>query len=121
MTHIGEYEFASVYVEPRLEALYGADAVEREKYITFEDGSYGWADFWVQPIEGDVSGIALAAECENDAGSIRGGVCQAQEYAMSDPLAVPVVYIPENHDERAKVDRWRTRIPIIEVATPDEQ
>ena len=109
---MSELRFQKDYVEPHLVKNHGAENVEHEKYLSYPDGGYGFADFWVQA--GDV---IHAIEVENDAGSIDQGFKQANKYAMTHDRAVPVVYIPADHTQNSLVRQWRTRIPIIEINT----
>jgi len=108
---ISEAEFHDRVVGPRLQSLFGADAVEHEKYL---DGTSAYADYWV-----NLGVVILAIEVENDADSVRSGVAQALEYAQNDDRAVAVVITPEGHVEQAQADQLRDICPIIELPTDD--
>lgn len=110
MTHLSEAAFVESLQE-RFERQFGADAIEREYWC---DDTGCFADFWV-----DVGDLILAIEVENDEDSVRSGVAQALEYAANDPRAVPVVYVPAGHVERAQVQALRSVCPIVEVDVDD--
>lgn len=101
------------------------DDVERYLYDEFGEsaewiddnvwlpGTSGYADFWVE-----FSDMAYAIEVENDADSIRPGCAQAMEYASpkNHYNAVPVVIVPEGHNEAAVTETFRGYgVIIIEV------
>jgi len=108
---ISEAEFRDSVVSPRLQSLFGAEAVEDEKYL---DGTGAYADYWV-----DLDVVILAIEVENDADSVRSGVAQALEYAQNDDRALPALITPEGHVEQAQADQLRDICPIIELPTAD--
>lgn len=113
MSHISEYEFHKEYVEPLLFDQFGEENVEHEKWLPI---TTAFADFWV-----DTGLVILAIEVENDRRSIRSGVAQAQEYALNDSRAVPVVITPEDHLMQDQVEALRSICPIIEIPTDEQQ
>ena len=107
---LSEATFHTAVVQPRLEALFGVDAVEHEKYL----GTTGsFADYWV-----DLDLFVLAIEVENDADSVRSGVAQALEYAQNDDRALPAVITPEGCVDEAQADQLRDICPIVELPIP---
>jgi len=109
---ISEATFADRVVTPRLETLFGSDAVEHERYL---DGTGGYADYWV-----DLGVVTLAIEVENDADSVRSGVAQALEYAQNDDRALPAVITPEGCVDEAQADQLRDICPIVELPIPED-
>jgi len=104
---ITEDAFAADVVGPLLREEFGADAVERERYLE-TTGSF--ADYWV-----DTGLVTLAIEVENDADAIRDGVAQALTYAQHDVRALPVVITPTGAVDRDEVALLRTICPVIEL------
>lgn len=104
MTHELEKTFGD-RVEEHLVEHYGADNVEREKYLP---EPYRFVDFWVS---GPV--VDLAIEVENDFESLMTGIGQAQLYAAHRD-AVPVVIVPEDHIDHPEMEMVKEQVQVME-------
>lgn len=106
MTHEDEHNIQEE-VRGILEGEFGEDNVEEEKYLP-ETGRF--VDFYVE-----TALIDMAIEVENDFESVVTGVGQTLLYAQHELGAVPMVVIPEGHDEQPETDLLRREVAIIEV------